>query len=86
MTPQTTNTTSQNPPYQKPIRLHYQEVLALLAIVEDTITDETGRLDFSQLSHTELRAYARLGEMKKAQESFVSLSANMQQTKQEDQK
>lgn len=85
MTP-TTNTTSQNPPYQKPIRLHYQEVIALLKIVEETITDEVGRLDFSQLSHTELRAYARLGEMKKAQESFVSLTTQVAQTKQEESK
>jgi hypothetical protein len=76
MTPPTTNTASQNPPYQKPIRLHYQEVLALIAIVEDAIADESGRLDFSQLSHTELRAYARLGEMKKAQEGYAQLTAS----------
>lgn len=53
------------------IRLHYKEVLALINLMEEFIRDtETNRPDFSQLNPVELRAYSRLGEMKKAQEQY----------------
>lgn len=60
------------------IRLHYKEVVALINLIEETIKDEASeKLDFSNLSHSELSAYSRLQEMRKQQEAYAaSLTGN----------
>lgn len=66
-----TDTSSGNKPLNQTIRLHYKEVLSLINLIEEFVkNDESGKPDFSQLNPIELRAYSRLGEMKKAQETY----------------